>query len=75
MIDGYTAFLAKFAELYPELYIKVIEFPDAVIAGWINSIREDRDFITFRKPEKVKNYFETLLEAHRKSDFQLFVEP
>lgn len=58
MIDGYTAFLVKFKEVYPETYLKVIEFPESVIIGWINEIRQDRDMITMHAPEKVKNYFE-----------------
>ena len=58
MIDGYAAFLIKFKEIYPETYLKVIEFPDAMVIGWINEIRQDKDMITMQAPEKVKQYFE-----------------
>ena len=58
MNDGYTAFLIKFKEIYPETYLKMIEFPEPIIIGWINEIHQDRDMITMQAPEKVKQYFE-----------------
>jgi hypothetical protein len=59
MIDySYTVFLDKFKEHYPETYIKVIEFPDAVIIGWINGIQDNMDMIQLKDIDKVKEYFE-----------------
>jgi hypothetical protein len=58
MINGYTAFLMKIEKVYPELYLKIIEFPDAIVIGWMNEISTDRDMITMKCPEKVKNYFD-----------------
>lgn len=58
MIDGYSAYLLKLKEIYPETYLKIIEFPDAVVIGWINEIVGDQDMMKFKHPEAVKKYFD-----------------
>lgn len=57
MIDGYTSFLIKFKEIYPETYLEIIEFPDATVVGWINEISNYKDMITLQHHKKVKDYF------------------
>ncbi len=58
MTDAYTAFLIRLKEVYPETYLKIIEFPDPVVIGWINEIANVREMITMQSPEKVKGYFD-----------------
>ena len=58
MTDGYTAFLVRLKDVYPETYLKIIEFPDPVVIGWINEIANIRDMITLQSPEKVKGFFD-----------------
>ena len=70
MIDGYTAFLTRFGELYPETYIKIIEFPHEIIIGWINTIKDDRKILTLEDHERAKTYFDQLLAIHK--DFKIF---
>lgn len=58
MLDGYSAFLTKFKDYYPEIYLKLLEFPDPIVIGWINELRDDRKMINLTEPEKVKEYFD-----------------
>lgn len=58
MTDGYKAFLIKLSDIYPETYLKIVEFPDHIIVGWINEISQVKEMITLQNPEQVKNYFD-----------------
>lgn len=58
MINSHSIFLNKFKEYYPEIYLKVIEFPDPFVVGWINEISQYKEMITLENPQKVKEYFE-----------------
>lgn len=68
MIDGYTLFLNKFGKIYPETYIKIIEFPDEIITGWINGIRENRKMLSLEDHTRVKAYFDELVAIHEKTN-------
>lgn len=65
MENGYTTFLINFKEFYPETYLKVIEFPDEVVIGWINEISKNRNMITLKEPENVKYFFEMKISVSR----------
>ena len=58
MLDGYSAFLTNLKNIYPDLYLKIISFPDPIIIGWINEISENKSMIMFEDSKKVKDYFE-----------------
>ena len=58
MLDGYSAFLTNLKNIYPDLYLKIISFPDPVIIGWINEISENKSMIMLEDSKKVKDYFE-----------------
>ena len=58
MLDGYSAFLTNLKNIYPDLYLKIISFPDPVIIGWINEISENKSMILLEDSKKVKDYFE-----------------
>lgn len=58
MLDGYSAFLTNLKNIYPDLYLKIISFPDPIIIGWINEISENRSMIMLEDSKKVKDYFE-----------------
>jgi hypothetical protein len=57
MIDGYSLFLLKFKEIYPETYIKIMDFPDSVVIGWINEIHNNKRMITLVDHQKVNDFF------------------
>ena len=58
MLDGYSAFLTNLKNIYPDLYLKIISFPDPIIIGWINEISENKSMILLEDSKKVKDYFE-----------------
>lgn len=58
MLDGYSAFLTNLKNIYPDLYLKIISFPDPIIIGWINEISENKSMIMLEDSKKVKDYFE-----------------
>lgn len=58
MLDGYSAFLTHLKNIYPDLYLKIISFPDPIIIGWINEISENKSMILLEDSKKVKDYFE-----------------
>jgi hypothetical protein len=58
MIDGHTTFLNNFKKHYPETYLKIIEYPDYIVIGWINEIQDIKDMITLKDVDGVKKYFE-----------------
>lgn len=58
MLDGYSAFLTNLKNIYPDLYLKIISFPDPIIIGWINEISENKSMIMLDDSKKVKDYFE-----------------
>jgi len=65
MIDGYTLFLNKFGKIYPEIYIKIVEFPDEIIIGWINTFKDDKKMMTLERHDLVKDYFDEVLAIHK----------
>ncbi len=58
MLDGYSAFLTNLKNIYPDLYLKIISFPDPIIIGWINEISENKSMILLEDSKQVKDYFE-----------------
>lgn len=58
MLDGYSSFLTNLKNIYPDLYLKIISFPDPIIIGWINEISENKSMILLEDSKKVKDYFE-----------------
>jgi hypothetical protein len=70
MNDEYVIFLNKFGKIYPETYIKLMEMPDEVIDGWINMLKDKKDFVTLKEHKKVNAYFEDLIILRK--NHQLF---
>lgn len=58
MLDGYSAFLTNLKNIYPDLYLKIISFPDPIIIGWINEISENKSMILLEDSKQIKDYFE-----------------
>lgn len=55
----YQAFLKNFKEQYPEIYMKIVMYPDEIVVGWINELAHRKEYMNMEKKEEVAEYFKT----------------
>ena len=57
MINGYEIFLIRMSELYPDIYIQLMNKPEYAIKGWIHELYVSN--INLDHAEKIKEFFDT----------------
>lgn len=62
-MNPYNQYISKIKDLYPDIYLKLIDYPEETMLGMINEMHTNR--INLEDEEKCKDFFDRIFALTR----------